>query len=77
MFLLFDSTLINSNVNVSCTDKKCKTTLLLCSSHLCRPLLPKRLNRPIKRTYIIMIIMVLVVATDEIREVVVGVVING
>lgn len=41
------------------------------------PLLSKRLNRLIKRTYIIMIIIVLILATDEIREVVVGVVING
>lgn len=57
--------------------KKCKTTQLLCLFHLCRPLLSKRLNCLIKRTYIIMIIMVLIVPTDEIREVVVGVVING
>lgn len=77
MFLLFDSALMNSNVNVSRTDKKCKTTLLFCSFRCCQPLLSKRLNWLIKRTYIIMIIMVLVVTTDEIWEVVVGAVING
>lgn len=50
---------------------------MLCLFPLCRPVLSKRLNRLIKRTDIIMITMVLIVATGEIREVVVGVLING